>query len=89
MKKLLIFGVSIFLFGCSCLSFPSGKDYEGRPHACLDFARCMYYQQKAQDKTICADFAKECRAFDRYLFCAESTDNPTAFQSCWDKLNSK
>lgn len=90
MKKIIIFFI-IFLFLTGCMMKPDIKDYSGRPSACYEFAACMYFNQKNADKSICADYAKECRAYDRFNFCKDEKNLPNGvrFQECWDKLNSK
>jgi len=92
MKKILIFSTIIVLcFMAACISLPDVDDYAGRPQACLDFDRCMYYNQKNKDKSICIDYAKECRAYGRFEYCKDQANLPEGmrFQECWDKLNTK
>jgi ABC-type oligopeptide transport system substrate-binding subunit len=85
----LLLVVIVFLTGC--ISQPNKKDYEGRPNACYDFAACLYFNQKNPDKSICSDYAKECRAYERFNFCKDIKNLPEQmrFQEAWDKLNSK
>ncbi len=86
---LIILLCVIILTGC--LSQPDKKDFQGRPNSCYDFSMCMYLNQKNPDKSVCVDYAKECRAIDRFNFCKDEKNLPegVGFQSCWDKLNSK
>jgi hypothetical protein len=72
----------------ACISSPDVDDYKGRPNVCLDFARCLYYNQKNPDKSVCATYAKECAAYERMIFCRDEKNRPDGitFQSCWDKI---
>ena len=88
--KIVLFSFILVLI-CGCLSQPDKKDYIGRPDSCLDFSVCMYYNSKNPDKSICADYAKECRAFGRFNFCKEPKNLPdgVSFNSCMLMLNQK
>jgi hypothetical protein len=83
--------IAVLLSFTGCVSAPDKKDYVGRPDACFDAALCMYYNNKNPDKTICSDQYKECRAYERFLFCKDTKNLPpdVNFQSCMDKINSK
>lgn len=93
MKKIIVTALLLIiaLAFTACIMAPDVKDYENRPQACLDFDRCMYYNQKNQDKSICIDHAKECRAYGRFAYCKDQANLPDGmhFQECWDKLNAK
>lgn len=89
---LFILVLSIVVIMCtSCISEPSKKDYAGRPDACYDAASCMYLNQKNQDKSVCLDAYKECRAYGRYNFCKEPNNRPVGvdFNGCTLYLNQK
>jgi hypothetical protein len=75
----------------SCTTPPDKKDYIGRPEACYDFVECLYLNQKNPDKSVCADYAKECRAYGRYNFCKDEKNRPTNvdFTGCQLWLNQK
>lgn len=89
MKLFLFLFCCLFLF--SCLSQPDKKDFQGRPDACYDFAMCMYMNQKNPDKSVCVDYAKECRAYGRFNFCKDSKNLPERvdFEKCVLYLNQK
>ena len=81
MKKLLL--IPLLLIGC--LSQPDVKP----DNACGMFLHCMYYLQKAPDKTACIDFAKECRAKKRYEYCRKKENQEVSFANCVLQLNQK
>lgn len=88
MKKIIML---FLVFISACMSAPDREDYTGRPNSCYDFADCMYRNKDNPDKSICADFAKECRAFERFEYCKVETNRPDRmdFEKCWLYLNSK
>lgn len=71
-----------------CISAPKPGDYKDRPVVCLEFMRCLYYNQKNPDKSVCAALCKECAAYERMRFCGDDKNRPPdmSFQSCWDKI---
>lgn len=97
MKKLytlliLLFAVS-FTIGClgcaGCQSRPDREDYTNT--SCYLFAECLYRNAENPDKSICAPFAQECRAYDRFEFCKNPANLPERidFDKCMLLLNQK
>lgn len=91
MKRIIISLCCLCVLVACCMSMPDAKDYTGRPHSCLDFDRCLYFNQKNPDKSVCADYAKECRARDRYEYCKDDNNRAPGmdFEKCWLYLNQK
>lgn len=83
--------VAILILMLGCTTPPDKKDYVGRPDSCFDFAACMYLNMKNTDKSICADYAKECRAYSRFNFCKDEKNLPDRvdFEKCNLYLNQK
>jgi len=86
-SAIIIIAVAAYVFA-GCISAPKAKEYEGRPVVCLDAMRCLYYNQKNPDKSVCAALCKECAAYERMKFCNDPKNRPEGvnFQSCWDKI---
>ena len=89
MKRIIITLCCLCVLVACCMSMPDKNDYAGGPQACYDFDRCMYYNQKNTDKSICAPFARDCSAYRRFEYCKDAKNLPDniRFQECWDKLD--
>jgi hypothetical protein len=86
--KLIILIPIIFLIACNSAP-PDAKDFN--IDACYQFARCMYDNQKNEDKSICVPLSSECRAFQRFEYCKNPENLPERmdFDKCWLLLNQK
>ena len=84
MKIILLTIIASFLFvGCQCAPRKTDKELS----SCYMFRDCMYRNQKNKDKSVCIDFAKECRAYRRFIFCRKIKG--MTFERCQLYLNQK
>jgi len=88
MRKIFILLLFFVLFaGCTCQRMP--RQIEGELLPCYYFRDCMYRNAGNKDKSVCIDYAKECRSFIRMNKCNSDRPEDMKFNDCWLYLNQK
>lgn len=74
--------------GCTACQWKPAR-VENAPLACFYFQDCMYRNAENKDKSICMDYAKECRATLRMNKCMSIGSEIIEFRNCMLLLNQK
>jgi len=90
MRILLIISICLTIISCSSFTEPERQDYTSEQ--CYRAAWCQWQNANSDNHDMdCTDAEKECRAFDKYIFCKclENRWPGHTEEDCWKQLNQK